>query len=492
MKHYLKNTPLLTLSLTALILTSTADVAQSSNRYNSYDDAPYEIDSTDEFNSYFSFFDGDDDSSSFSPSEESYSEKSTKRKRDFGQEEAQEENNEKEEAIEDVNDTSLKKMKTTYLPNISDAPNGVRSLVFLELDCNSSFALSSTCKAFNKTFREPHIQREMIRRKAKKLFQVYDDDNQDFLETQSLSNAIYALPPKKGSAQHFHALCQDPIFSIDIHSKDRWKKEEAKDSNNAYLKQAILYELSRFFIKGNKENTQKLFLIARYASQFFSPEENILGDDRVRCLLEFSEEELITLGDNMPLFTQGFIDEGVHNNILGSLFERGPTSEDIQQLGEVINNQLQNLFPQGMCTDVMYSLLLNCTPEQIDFIGSKAVTFFGANESEQHDIEAEWKASLIEALGLCSIEQLQAIANNADQYFIDNFETEADPDTHEDYEKRGDIVELLSDLSVEKIDSLALSIKSGFLADLDDATNRKIDFIKERKEWVINNNNNNE
>jgi hypothetical protein len=77
-KHYLKNTPLLTLSLTALILTSTADVAQSSNRYNSYDDAPYEIDSTDEFNSYFSFFDGDDDSSSFSPSEESYSEKSTK------------------------------------------------------------------------------------------------------------------------------------------------------------------------------------------------------------------------------------------------------------------------------------------------------------------------------------------------------------------------------------------------------------------------------
>jgi hypothetical protein len=209
-------------------------------------------------------------------------------------------------------------------------------------------------------------------------------------------------------------------------------------------------------------------------------------------LLEFSDEELITLGDNMPLFTQGFIDEGAHNNILGYLFERGPTSEDIQQLGEVINNQLQNLFPQGMCTDVMYSLLLNCTPEQINFIGSKAVTFFGANESEQHDIEAEWKASLIEALGLCSIEQLQAIANNADQYFIDNFETEADPDTHEDYEKRGDIVELLSDLSVGKIDSLALSIKSGFLADLDDATNRKIDFIKERKEWVINNNNNNE
>ena len=93
-----------------------------------------------------------------------------------------------------------------------------------------------------------------------------------------------------------------------------------------------------------------------------------------------------------------------------------------------------DVFSENTCvlnsyTDVMYSLLLNCTPEQINFIGSKAVTFFGANESEQHDIEAEWKASLIEVLGLCSIEQLQAIANNADQYFIDNFETEADPDT---------------------------------------------------------------
>jgi len=140
----------------------------------------------------------------------------------------------------------------------------------------------------------------------------------------------------------------------------------------------------------------------------------------VKLLLELSEEQLIALGNNMPFFTRGLLHEGLRQDILAALFRKDHSPQDIQQLGRVINTQFQNLFPNDDCSEhldfVMHSLLLHCTSEQIEFIGTHAVIFFGKNESSQHILEDEEKASLIEALGLCPIEQLQAILNSADQF----------------------------------------------------------------------------
>ncbi len=501
MKLYLKNTNFLTLSITALILASSADMAHSSygSRYDGIDGDGL-IDSTDEFDNFFSFFDGDNSSISFSPSEDNSSEAPPKRKRDFEEKEVLEENDKEEESIEDPNDTDLKKVKIApgkweLSTTLAGMQRDIRGLIFQGLDYNSACALSQTCKPYNQTFKITSLQKKLVEKEAKRLFQVIDDNEQGVLKIQDFSNAVCALLLRNDSAdcsssdaRHFRALCHDPIFSIDIHSEVLWKKEVQEDKNNAFLKRAILQKLAWHFKKGDDQNIQKLFLIARYASHFFSPEEDIISDNRTESLLKLSENQLIALGENMPFFTRGLLDEGVHHDILAAFFEESHSPQEIQRLGEVINTQFQNLFPNHDCSEhldfVMPSLLLYCTPEQINFIGPHAVTFFGKNDSSQHYIEDEWKASLIEALGLCTIEQLQAITNNADQFFIDNYAEESHLGEHEDYNARGDIVELLSELSVGHINTMATYIRNGFIAGLYDATARKIAFIKERKSWL--------
>ncbi len=67
MNFYLKNTIFLTLSITTLILMSGANVAYGSG-YDGIDDEGL-INSTDEFDEFFSFFDRHDHSSSLSPIE---------------------------------------------------------------------------------------------------------------------------------------------------------------------------------------------------------------------------------------------------------------------------------------------------------------------------------------------------------------------------------------------------------------------------------------
>jgi len=139
MRMNFKKTNFFTTSLITLVLLSSTNLSHSSNRY----DDPYEIDRTDEFDEFFSFFDGTntiflfnsrEDSSSFAPSYDESFEETLKRKRDFEKEEIQEENEAEEESVKDLNDTLFKRIKAVHeewelSPTLTGMQKDVRGLI---------------------------------------------------------------------------------------------------------------------------------------------------------------------------------------------------------------------------------------------------------------------------------------------------------------------------------------------------------------------------